>query len=92
MEWKKVERHAHDFKENPEVIGEVVEKPESQFGGVDFVLKTKGGEVLVYGKTALQTKMANIKPGTMVKIVLLGERKSEKTGRTYEDFEVFTAK
>ncbi|MBU4348643.1 hypothetical protein KJ671_04050 [Patescibacteria group bacterium] len=92
MTWTKIERTAHDFKAEKELVGVLKEKVESQFEGFDFILEAKGKEVLVFGKTALQSKLSGVAIGTKIKIVYLGEKKSEKTGRNYEDYEVFVDK
>lgn len=92
-EWNKVEseqRNAHNFKEVPELEGEYKEAVKSVHGGNDYLVVDKdGNDVLVWGKTALQTKMARVEVGAKVKIVYLGEKKSSSTGRTYEDYDVY---
>ena len=88
--WNKIERNAHDFKSEAELIGTLKEVVPSIFQGNDFIINDEEGkEIYVYGKTALQTKMTGINAGTKVKIVFLGEKTSEK-GRLYEDFDVYT--
>lgn len=42
----------------------------------------------VWGSTVLDTKFEQIPVGSMVKIEALGEAKSPKTGRTYNDFKI----
>lgn len=54
-----------------------------------YTLKTKDGDVSVWGSTVLDTKFAQIKIGSKVMIEPLGITKSEKTGRNYQDFRVF---
>lgn len=54
-----------------------------------YVLKTKDGEVAVWGSTVLDTKFAEIERGSQVRIEPQGKVKSEKTGREYQDFKVF---
>ena len=91
MAYKEVVRNAHDFKTNKTLEGVLVGLVDSQYGGKDFLVKDKdGNEVLVFGKTALQSKMTSIKIGTKIKIEFVGEKKGEKTGRMYEDFKVYT--
>jgi len=89
-EWKKIEKRVHDFNDNTEFIGVFKCSEEGQFEHCNFLFDVEGKDVIVYGKTALQTKLQNITPGTQVRIVCLGEKRSEKTGRTYQDFDVFT--
>ena len=89
-EWMKIDRNAFDFKTNKELVGKLKEIVPNQFGGNDFLIEKEGGEtVLVFGKTALQSKMAGISIGKQVKMIYVGQKKSDKTGRTYEDYEVF---
>ena len=54
-----------------------------------YELRTKRGVVGVWGSAVLDTKFASIANGSMVKIEPMGEVKSEKTGRKYQDFKVF---
>jgi len=54
-----------------------------------YQLKTEDGIIGVWGSTVLDTKFAGIQNGSMVKIEPMGKQKSEKTGRTYQDFRVF---
>ena len=52
---------------------------------------TNNGETETYsiwGSTVLDTKFEQIDIGSLVKIEALGEAKSPKTGRTYNDFKV----
>ena len=90
--WNKIERNAHDFKEKSELIGTLKELVPSIFQGNDYIITDlEGKDIYVYGKTTLQTKMTGIQAGTKVKIVFLGEKKSDKSGMTYEDYDVYTA-
>lgn len=54
-----------------------------------YTLATETGEVGLWGSTVLDNKFERIELGSMVKIEPLGEAKSEKTGRNYQDFRVF---
>lgn len=54
-----------------------------------YTIKTKDGEVSVWGSTVLDTKFSEIAMGSQVRIDPLGKVKSEKTGREYMDFAVF---
>ena len=90
--WEKIERQAWDFKENPELVGVLKDKVDSQFSGHDYILEKDDKEILVFGKTALQAKLEAIALGTKVKLVFIGIKKSEKSGREYEDYEVFKGK
>jgi len=49
-----------------------------------------GKDIAVWGNTVLDLRMKNVKMGEEVKIVYLGQAKSEKVkGRTYHNFEVY---
>lgn len=90
IEWKKVEGDGHNFEEQPELIGVLVDLKENNFGGHDYVLETEPKKmVLVRGLTALASKMSSIKLGTKVKIVYLGKKKSQ-TGMVYNNYDVYT--
>lgn len=93
-EWQKVrDRNIHNFEEQKEIVGVFVRTLENpQFGGSDYLIKTKEkGDITVFGKVALRTKMHQVKEGSVVKIVYKGKRKSAG-GMTYEDYDVFINK
>lgn len=81
-------RQAHDFKKQSEIRGILIEKLQGKFQGNDYILLVNKKEILIYGKTALQTKLDQVELNKEVIIRYLGEKKSDKTKRTYEDFEV----
>jgi len=54
-----------------------------------YEIETDEGLIAVWGSSVLDTRMKNIENGTMVKIVYLGEKKSQKTKRVYRDYEVY---
>lgn len=54
-----------------------------------YTLEANGERIGVWGSTVLDTKMAGVQRGSMVKIEPQGEVVSEKTKRTYQDFKVF---
>ena len=88
-EWKKIEgTDFHDFKDKPEVEGELKATEEGQYGDNYVVTLKDGTDITVAGTTVLQGRLKNIEKGTPVKIVYKGEAKSS-TGRTYHDFDVF---
>lgn len=89
-EWRKIEQQVHNFDEHKEFVGVFKSKIEGQFEHDNFLFDVEGKDIVVFGKTALQNKLQNISPGTQVKIMYLGVKKSEKTGRMYQDFDVFT--
>jgi hypothetical protein len=98
-EWKqRVIKKAHDFKQEPEIVGTLISVKENDFinketgqHGRDFVIRKESGEeVLVYGKDVIVTLLKEVALNTAVKIKYLGLEKSKKSGRAYENFEVFT--
>lgn len=54
-----------------------------------YTLDTANGKIGIWGSTVLDTKFAGIPNGSEVRIEPQGEVKSEKTGRSYQDFKVF---
>lgn len=87
-DWKKVERKAHNFEEDSVLEGVYLGKVESQFDNDNHLFKVDDDEVLVFGKTALNTKLSAVKFGMTLKVVYKGKVKSKK-GREYDDFDVF---
>lgn len=98
-EWIKKEiKKAHDFKAESELVGTLISIVPNEFTdkdtgqkGMDFLIEKKGGEqVIVYGKSVLVTLLKDVPLKTDVKIVFKGMEKAKKSGRYYENFEVFT--
>lgn len=91
MEWKKVERNVWTYeKEGDEIVGKLVELEPSHFNDAsNYIMDVEGQRTVVYGKTALNSKMSGLKMGSVVRIVFLGEKKSPETKRSYHDFDVF---
>jgi hypothetical protein len=88
-EWREVKREGHDFEVEPVISGVLVKKVSNGFDKEDYVLNVKGkGDVLVFYKTALHSKMKNLEPGCVVRITYLGTKIAEKSRREYEDFKV----
>lgn len=77
-----------DYKNNNQVIGVFMDFQKDGFGE-HAVLEVNQQELHLPNLTALNSKLRRAKLGNKVKIVNLGEKKSEKTGRMYCDFEVF---
>lgn len=91
--WKKVEANpAWKFEEEKELIGVYVSMDEN-VGPNNSKLYTferpDGSMIGVWGNTMLDDKFRNIKVGEEVKIVYLGKATSEKTGREYNNFDIF---
>jgi len=90
-EWKKIEKKVHNFKETPEFSGILRAKVPNDYDGFDFIFDVEGQEITVFGKTAIMSNLKDISPGTAVKIVYLGEKKSQKNPKySYENFDFFT--
>lgn len=88
----KSELNLWNYKDDKEIIGVVLRKEEGQYGEQVVLSAGEDNEVTLPSLTALNTKLANVEIGAKVKIVYLGEVRSEKTGRMYSDFKVFTKK
>lgn len=88
--WKKVEGQVHNFSENPELIGIYTGMEEGQYGQNIVIERAHDGQtVIAFGKTALLSKFKLIPLGAFVKIMFRGTKTSQKTGRMYQNFEVF---
>ena len=58
-----------------------------------YSIKTNKGEVLSFWGTALlNDRLSGVVVGDKLKLIYLGKTKSEKTGRSYHNFQVWTAK
>lgn len=91
--WEKVEvAPSWDFKDEPEFIGEFV-SAESEVGPNKsnlYTFKREDGEVVgVWGNTILDSRFKNLVKGQDVRIIFKGKETSPKTGREYNNFEVF---
>jgi len=94
--WEKVETvPTWDFKDEPEFVGQFV-VAEAEVGPNKsnlYTFKKESGEVMaVWGNTILDNRFKNLIKGDKVKIVYKGKEKSPKTGREYNNFEVYKAK
>jgi len=77
----------YNFSENPEVIGFFARYEKDNYGQ-HAVLKTADDEEIhLPNLTALNGKLTEVTEGQKVKVVHLGEKKSN-TGRVYQDFKV----
>jgi hypothetical protein len=78
------------WNKTDEIIGQLIKK-QSGIGANEsnlYTLRTKDGDVAVWGSTVLDTKFQDIEVGYDVKIEPLGKVKSPKTGREYFDYTV----
>ena len=94
--WEKVETvPTWDFHEEEEFIGTFV-SAESEVGPNKsnlYTFRKEDGELMgVWGNTILDSRFKNLSVGEDVKIVYKGKTTSPKTGRDYNNFEVFKSK
>lgn len=98
--WKKVEGNGEyeesktvDFDTDKEIEGrlEKVKHEVGQYKSTVYSIRKISDNALysVWGNAVINTKMAEVKVGSLVKIVSLGKEKSPKTGRMYSNFDVF---
>ena len=95
-EWEKVETApTWDFREDKELIGFYV-GAESEVGPNKsnlYTFRLENGEIIaVWGNTVLDVRFKNLIAGEKIKIVYKGKVKSPRTGREYNDFEVYRSK
>lgn len=94
-EWKKIEQtnsEEWDYQTTPELIGVLTAKDENigpNNSNLYRIEKTDGTSMGAWGSHVLDGKMKSIEIGEEVKIVYLGKKTSEKTGRSYHDFDVY---
>ncbi|MDI6820953.1 MAG: hypothetical protein QMD65_02115 [Patescibacteria group bacterium] len=97
MEYKKVllgaktDRTWNAEKTNDYIEGRYIEKNENigQNKSNMYVLEAGNEKVGVWGSTVIDSQMSRVAIGKMVKIIYLGQEKSDKTGRIYKNFEVW---
>lgn len=94
-EWKlmgDVTGEAHDFEKTKELEGVLLSStPKNGETSAKYYVEKKDKTVaMVWGSAVIDAKLGVLAPGTEVKIVYLGKEKSEKSGRTYKNYSVFT--
>ena len=79
------------FKEDKEVIGLFKRWEKDNYGEHAVIQTADDVELHLPNLTALNGKLkaGNANVGNKVKVVYMGSVKSEKSGRLYEDFDVF---
>jgi hypothetical protein len=90
-DWKEAVVGGGDMWDRESTIQGVLKKKQSEVGPNEsmlYTIKTKDGDVGVWGSTVLDTKFEEIEVGYEVMIEPLGEVVSEKTKRKYMDFKV----
>lgn len=84
----KVESSFHNFEENPEISGKLMEINEGAYGK-QYNILTREGQMKVGTYDVLSTKIGDKAIGKFIKIKYLGEQTSPKTKRKYRDFDVW---
>ena len=79
-----------DYKESKEIIGIFKEFVKDSYG--EHAVIESGEEIHLPNLTALNGKLKRASSGDKIKVVNLGEKKSDKTGRMYYDFDVYIKK
>lgn len=95
--WKKLESSSNpkwDFEKDKELIGTLV-LIETEVGpnssNLYTLKKTNGELVSIWGTALLDNRFKKTEIGSEIKLVYLGKTQSEKTGRTYHNFDFFLA-
>lgn len=95
--WIKKESNTNpkwDFEKDKELMGTLV-SIETEVGpnnsNLYTIKKADDSIVSVWGTTLLDDRFKKIEIGTEIKLVYLGKTQSEKTGRTYHNFDFFVA-
>lgn len=98
-EWKEVnplQVPAFKFEKEGDSIVGVYQRMKADVGENHSNLYTlteeaTGADHVVWGSEVLDNRMANIKPGTLIKITFLGKKPSQKNPkRSYNDYAVYT--
>ena len=94
--WEKVDAaETWNFEENSELTG-VYHAKEEQVGpnlSNIYTIQTPDGKyVRVWGNAVLDNRFEQVDLGEEVKIVYYGKVKSEKTGRSYHNYDMWTRK
>lgn len=80
-----------DYKNQSNLVA-VFKRFDKDAYGEHPVVESEEKEVHLPNLTALNSKLKSADIGDKVKVVNLGEKKSEKTGRMYYDFDVYIKK
>lgn len=84
----KREANFHDFNASPEVVGKL-KRIEQGIYGDQYVIDTPKGDITIGTYDVLKSKILQSDVGKWIKVVLKGDAKSPKTGRTYKEFDVY---
>lgn len=83
-----------DFKKGSHILGVLIEKRQNvgQNNQNLYVVEKRGGDKMsIWGSTVMDARLANKELGQELAIIYKGKTKSEKTGRSYHDFEFYFA-
>lgn len=75
-----------------EIVGKLLRTFQSKnYGTTNYVFEVgKENLIAIGGCTVLDRKLADVQPGTDVKVIYEGKKLNEGTGREYHDYTVFT--
>ena len=94
--WQKVETgEVWDFEKNAQLTGVYVLREENvgpNASNLYHIELENGQRVTVWGNTILDNRFETVDIGLEVKIIYYGMVKSEKTGRSYRNFDLFYRK
>ena len=79
-------------KEGDAIEGTLVRIREGRYENSVYDIETANGMVVVFGGTVLDGRLSKSHVGKGIKIVFKGQKKSEQSGRTYNDFDIFVKK
>jgi hypothetical protein len=85
------ENSTHDFSVNVELTGVYIAM-KSNLGANNsniYEVRTPNGIVSFWGSTVIDNKMKHVPLGNEILVKFLGEKRNEKTKRTYKDYDIF---
>jgi hypothetical protein len=88
---RKTEDGSYSLKDGDELVGIYLGKKEDvgPNNSVIYEFKVDGETKGVWGSTVLDTRLGTLEEGMEVRIIYKGKATSEKTKRTYHDFDIF---
>jgi hypothetical protein len=90
----KSDNKMHDFDVNPTLQGVLVNVKKGVGANNSTIYEVKVGSetVAFWGSSVLDARLEQVSVNDEVRIKYLGKKKSDKTGRTYKEFEVANRK
>lgn len=91
---KTSESESHDFELNPVLQGvlKAVKRNIGANNSTIYEVESKGKLISFWGSTVLDPRLEQVSIGDELRITYKGKKKSEKTGRTFKDYEVANRK